>query len=185
MEQWLRWLKAMLRGERPRSRCLVSEKALIPKATGSPRPFCPQSCGSHCTWAEPARWGCTFPGTAPKWYGFFNYICLSWLHSRNHLSLPFSFQLFFLIYLCSSHLSSLPSKQAEEEKNAEKNRYAKKEKHVQTILFHNWKYFPAALPLIHPSLPFVFTFQCILWTKTLPSGFSLILSWYFIRVDIF
>lgn len=99
--------------------------------------LCPQSCGSRCTWAEPERWGCTFPGTAPKWCGFFNYICLSWLHSRNHLSLPFSFQLFFLIYLCSSHLSSLPSKQAEEEKNAEKNRYAKKEKHVQTILLHN------------------------------------------------
>lgn len=69
------------------------------------------------------------------WVGF-NYIHLSWLPSQVHLTLPSSFQLFFLSHFFSSSLSSLSSEQAEE-KNAEAKQACKERKCVQTILLHN------------------------------------------------
>lgn len=69
------------------------------------------------------------------WVGF-NYIHLSWLPSQVHLTLPSSFQLFFLSHFFSSSLSSLSSEQAEE-KNAEAKQECKERKCVQTILLHS------------------------------------------------
>lgn len=99
------------------------------------------------------------------WCGF-NSICLSWLPSQVYLTLPSSFQLFFLIHFFSSSLSSLATKQAEE-KNAEPKQVWKERKCVQTILLRNWTCFSATLPFIHPQFR---TNLLVDWIKASPGG---------------